>query len=76
MGSILLRLGNWAEWTVAPMLALTTYFAFDHEQYVTAVVVAMCAGLVLGVKLATALFERRLEREVQRELDALFEAYR
>jgi hypothetical protein len=42
---------RYVEWATAPILGVTTVFSYVHAEYGTAVVVGVCAGLVLGLQL-------------------------
>ena len=42
------------EWT-APILLVTTIFSYLHQEYGTAVIVGVCAGLVAGAQIGATL---------------------
>ena len=46
---------KYVEWACSPILGVTTVFSFLHEQYGTAVIAGVCAGLVLGAQLGATL---------------------
>jgi len=49
---------RWVEWACAPILGVTVFFSWAHEEYGTAVIVAACAGFVLGVQLGATILRR------------------
>ena len=51
--------GTWIEWFAAAMLLVTTVFSFLYDQYGTAVIAAVCAGLVAGMQLGVWAASRR-----------------
>jgi hypothetical protein len=46
----------WLESITAVMLLVTTVFSYAHEQYTTAVIAGVCAGLVGGMLITRALY--------------------
>ena len=50
--------GTMIAWVTAPILGVTTIFAYTHGEYGTAVVVGVCAGFVLGVQLSANIVRR------------------
>lgn len=42
---------KYVEWATAPILGLSMIFSYLHEEYGTAVIVGICAGLVLGLQI-------------------------
>lgn len=69
-------IGLVGEWATAPLLGLTSVFCYAHEQYLTAVVAATCAGFVTGLRFAKLAFDRGMERQKQRALDQFFDSAR
>lgn len=50
---------KYVEWAAAPILGVTSVFSYIHAEFGTAVIVGVCAGLVLGLQLGVTI-ERRL----------------
>jgi hypothetical protein len=46
----------WMESATATMLLVTTVFSYLHEQYATAVIAAVCTGLVGGMLITRLLY--------------------
>ena len=46
---------KYVELATAPILLMTTIFSYLHQEYGTAVVVGVCAGLVAGAQIGRQL---------------------
>ena len=46
---------RYVEWACAPILLVTTIFSYLHQEYGTAVIVGVCAGLVAGLQVGRQL---------------------
>ena len=50
--------GVWIEVFAAAMLGVTAVFSFMYEQYATAMIAAVCCGLVAGMQIGVRVARR------------------